>query len=126
MSWNVEKQLASWNLSMQTLVTLPLISHYGETYVTDGSQLCAFQSNDRPFGPCIVMEPVTGPLFDMTEVNKQFLYMLYKCGFMVAFFVSGTYDDTIEPRSVRTGVLSQIAILASFIRMWSPLYCAVE
>lgn len=89
MSWDVEEQFASWNVTMPSLVTLPLISYYGETYVADGFKLCAFQSNNKPFGPCVVMEPITGPLFDMTVVSKQFLYLLYKCGFMVAYFVSG-------------------------------------
>ena len=89
MSWDVDNQFASWNITMQALVTLPLISYYGETYVADGFKLCAFQSNHKPFGPCAVMDPVTGPLFDMTVVSQQFLYLLYKCGFMVAYFISG-------------------------------------
>lgn len=76
---------------MKTLITLPAINTYGELYATDGDELCAFQSNQKPFGPCIKMEPITGPLFDITVVADKFLYLLYKCGFMVAFFVSGKF-----------------------------------
>jgi hypothetical protein len=95
-SWNVDKQFASWNLSMQALVTLPLISFSGETYFTDGYKLCGYQNDDKPFGPCVLMEPVTGPLFDMTVVTQQFLYLLYKCGFMVAYFISGMLSPIAE------------------------------
>ena len=89
MSWDITSQYAVWNLSMPALVTLPVVGYYGDTYVVDGSELCGFDSSEKPFGPCIVMEPVTGPLFDLTVVSEKFLYLLYKCGFMVAYFVSG-------------------------------------
>lgn len=91
MSWDVYSQYAAWNVSMKTVPTLPVLSGMGEMYATDGRELCGFDSNFKPFGPCIKMEPTTGPLFDITIVNDKFLYLLYKCGFMVAFFISGNF-----------------------------------
>lgn len=76
-------------MSMRSLITLPAIDTYGQLYVADGDALCGFQSNRKPFGPCIKMEPTTGPLFDLAIVDNKYLYLLYKCGFMVAYFVSG-------------------------------------
>lgn len=89
MSWDVFAQYAMWNKSMTSLVPLPVISTYGEIYVTDGDELCGFDTNQKPLGPCIKMEPTSGPLYDLTVVAQKFLYLLYKCGFMVAYFVSG-------------------------------------
>ena len=71
---------------MKRLVTVPAIDTYGDVYVTDGDELCGLDDTGKPFGPCIKMEPVNGPLFDLTVVADRFLYLLYKCGFMVAYF----------------------------------------
>lgn len=90
MVWNVDAQLESWNASMKSLVTLPSIELSGNVYVTDGDDLCAYESSGVPLGPCIKMEPTTGPIYDLTVVAEKFLYLLYKCGFMVAYFTSKT------------------------------------
>ena len=90
LSWDIFSQYAQWNTSMKALPTLPAIDTYGQLYAADGSELCAFQSNGKPFGHgCIEMIPTTGPLFDLTVVADRYLYLLYKCGFMVAYFISG-------------------------------------
>ena len=78
-----------WNYTMKTVVTLPVISATGEMFVTDGDLLCGYHADGKPIGRCVVQEPITGPVFDLTVVSEQFLYMLYKCGFMVAYFISG-------------------------------------
>lgn len=92
MSWDIFAQYAMWNYTMKTVVTLPVISITGEMFVTDGDLLCGFQEDRKPVGPCIVQEPITGPVFDLTVVSEHFLYMLYKCGFMVAYWIAGKDD----------------------------------
>ena len=89
MSWDIFAQYAGWNYTMKTVVTLPVISITGEMFVTDGDLLCGFDGDRKPIGPCIVQEPITGPVFDLQVVSEHYLYMLYKCGFMVAYSIAG-------------------------------------
>ena len=94
-SFNSSHQYSMWNFSMQSLIRLPIISSTGVTFVTDGFQLCGFQGNNKPLGPCSVQYPVTGPLFDLTVVSERYIYLLYKCGFMVGYFIAGRWVELV-------------------------------
>ncbi len=85
MSWDVNASYKSWNKTTKALSTLPAIDTFGTIYTTDGEELCKLDSNGVPPAPCIKMEPITGPLFDITIVADKFIYLLYKNGFMVAY-----------------------------------------
>ena len=89
MSWDIFAQYAMWNYTMKTVITLPVMDVTGEMFVTDGDELCGFHDDHTPVGPCIQQYPITGPVFDLTVVTESFLYMLYKCGFMVAYSIAG-------------------------------------
>ena len=81
-------QFKSWNVSMKSMVRLPAVDTFGQVYATDGYFLIGLDETGKPLGPHIKMEPTSGPLFDVAIVAEKFIYLLYKCGFMVAYFTS--------------------------------------
>jgi len=82
----MQAQFESWNVTASHLLMLPSVDVSGNIFFSDGYALYGYDDTGDPMGKKIVMYPETGPLFDMTIVNSQFLSLLYKNGFMVAFF----------------------------------------
>ncbi len=85
-AWRMAAQFESWNVSSSHTLMLPSVDVSGNIYFSDGYDLYGYNDAGDPLGRRVHMFPESGPLFDMTIVSEQFLYLLYKSGFMVAFF----------------------------------------
>ena len=112
-AWRMAAQFESWNVSSSHLLVLPSVDVSGNIYFCDGYALYGYDDVGDPVGKKIVMFPVTGPLFDMTIVSNQFLYLLYKSGFMVAFFTG-----TLQILETFCGLVIIMFVLRS---KWSKL-----